>query len=114
MYPGGAEIPERAFVIIGRSFAISAALTIDDPYAAGIIFAGGGRFGGHSLYLKDGTVHYVYNWLGEREQKLTAPTRLEKGPAVLASTSSKPDTTAPPPPEQHTCTSTGKSLPPPI
>lgn len=83
MYPGGAEIPERAFVIIGRSFAISAALTIDDPYAAGIIFAGGGRFGGHSLYLKDGTLHYVYNWLGEREQKLTAPTRLEKGPVVL-------------------------------
>jgi hypothetical protein len=29
----------------------------------GVIFAHGHRFGGHALYVKDGTVKYAYNFL---------------------------------------------------
>lgn len=83
LYPGGAEVPERAFVIAGRSFTISAAVTIDADQCDGVIFASGGRFGGHSLYLKDRRLHYVYNWLGEKEQKLIAPHQIPLGKAVL-------------------------------
>jgi arylsulfatase len=82
LFPGGSEIPERSFVMIGRSFAISAALTINDPACEGVIFASGGRFGGHSLYLTAGQLHYVYNWLGEREQHLTG-TQLPVGRVVV-------------------------------
>lgn len=39
----------------------------------GVLFAHGGRFGGHSLYLHDNQLCYVYNWLGESEQKISCP-----------------------------------------
>ncbi|WP_329539866.1 arylsulfatase [Streptomyces sp. NBC_01358] len=83
LLPGGAEIPERSFVIIGRSFSVSATLTVDDPQASGILFASGGRFGGHSLYLLDGVPHYVYNWLGELEQKLASTAPVATGRTVV-------------------------------
>jgi arylsulfatase len=79
LYPGGAEIPERVLPIIGRSFRVIAWLTIDSPGCEGVIFAGGGRFGGHSLYIKDGHLHYVYNVLGQQEQKLSSPQPLGTG-----------------------------------
>ena len=40
--------------------------------AEGVIFAQGSRFGGHALFIKDGKLHYVYNFLGiPPEQRLT-------------------------------------------
>jgi arylsulfatase len=79
LYPGGAEIPERVLPIAGRSFRVIAWLTINDPGCEGAIFAGGGRFGGHSLYIKDGHLHYVYNVLGQQEQKLSSPDPIGTG-----------------------------------
>ncbi len=79
LYPGGAEIPERVLLIIGRSFRVIAWLSIDATDCEGVVFAGGGRFGGHSLYIKDGHLHYVYNVLGQQEQKLSSPDRLGTG-----------------------------------
>ena len=38
-----------------------------------MIFAHGSRFGGHALFVKDGQLHYVYNFLGvPPEQQLAA------------------------------------------
>jgi arylsulfatase len=34
-----------------------------------VVFAQGSRFGGHSLFLKDGKLHYVYNFLGVGEEQ---------------------------------------------
>ena len=43
----------------------------------GIIFAHGSRFGGHALFIKEGTLHYVYNFLGiPPEKRLSAPLTL--------------------------------------
>jgi arylsulfatase len=66
-----------------RSFTIAAGLSIDTPDAAGVLFAHGGVGGGHSLYVKDGRLHYVYNWLGERVQTISAPDPLSTGAHVL-------------------------------
>ena len=33
-----------------------------------VLFAHGARFGGHALYIKDGKLKYVYNFVGEAEQ----------------------------------------------
>jgi hypothetical protein len=79
LYPGGSEIPEHALQIIGRSFTIIAWLTVETIDCEGVIFAGGGRFGGHSLFIKDRHLHYVYNVLGQQEQKLTAPDPIGSG-----------------------------------
>src|SRR5262249_23663763 len=47
---------------------------ITDPNASGVIFAHGSRFGGHSLFLKDRKLYYVYNFLGIKpEQKFVSP-----------------------------------------
>lgn len=79
LYPGGAVVPERSAVeIMGRSFAIVAELDIDtDP--EGIIYSMGARFGGHALFVQEGRLTYLYNWLGEAEQVFTAPDALPSG-----------------------------------
>ena len=63
-YPGTTEIPERSAANVhGVSYKILAEveLTADTE---GVIFAHGSRFGGHALFIKDGEVTYVYNFLG--------------------------------------------------
>lgn len=72
-YPNTAEVPEAVAVNVrGRSYTIVAEVDIETPEAEGVLFAHGGRFGGHSLYLKDGRLHYVYNWLGQMQQKISS------------------------------------------
>jgi arylsulfatase len=79
-YPGCADVPEAVAVNIrGRSYTIVAETHLDTPEARGVLFSHGGRFGGHSLYLKDGHLHYVYNWLGRAEQKISSPERISAG-----------------------------------
>lgn len=73
-YPGTSEIPERnAANTHAVSFKVlSEVMTTADT--EGVIFAQGSRFGGHALFVKDGQLHYVHNFLGIGEpQKLSAP-----------------------------------------
>ena len=74
-YPGTSPVPEGvAANVRGRSFKILADVEITDPNCSGVIFAHGSRFGGHSLFIKDKKLHYVYNFLGIKpEQQLVSP-----------------------------------------
>lgn len=74
-YPGTAPVPEGVAVNVrGRSYKILADVEIKDPKCEGVIFAHGSRFGGHSLFIKDKKLHYVYNFLGIKpEQKFISP-----------------------------------------
>jgi arylsulfatase len=80
-YPDTAAVPESAAVNVrGRSFKILADIEITDPSCSGVIFAHGSRFGGHALFMKDGKLWYVYNFLGiAPEQKMVSPEPLEPG-----------------------------------
>ena len=73
-YPDTAPVPEGvAASIRGRSYKIVANADLK-PDAQGVIFAHGSRFGGHSLFIKDGRLHYVYNFLGIKpEQDFVSP-----------------------------------------
>jgi arylsulfatase A-like enzyme len=83
-YPHCADVPESVAVNIRRrSFTIAAGVTIDQPEAQGVLFAHGGVAGGHALYLRDGRLHYVYNWLGERIQGVSSPVPVGTGTRVL-------------------------------
>lgn len=63
-YPGTTEIPEAsAAPTLGRSFKIMADVTTN-ANSKGVLVAQGSRFGGYSLYCKDGKVYFVYNFLG--------------------------------------------------
>jgi len=69
-YPHTAPVPEGvAANIRGRSYKILANIEVTDPSAAGVIFAHGSRFGGHTLFLKDRKLHYVYNFLGIKPEQ---------------------------------------------
>ena len=73
-YPGTSEIPERSAANVhGVSYKALAEveLTADSQ---GVIFAHGSRFGGHALFVKDGQLTYVYNFLGiPPENVISAP-----------------------------------------
>jgi arylsulfatase len=73
-YPDTSPVPEGVAVSIrGRSYKILANVDLKTD-ADGVIFAHGSRFGGHTLFIKDGQLHYVYNFLGIRpEQDFTSP-----------------------------------------
>jgi arylsulfatase len=73
-YPDTAPVPEGvAANIRGRSYKLVANVDVK-PEAEGVIFAHGSRFGGHSMFIKDGRLHYVYNFLGIKpEQEFVSP-----------------------------------------
>jgi arylsulfatase A-like enzyme len=89
-YPGTAEVPESVGVNVRRrAYTIAAGVSVDTPEAEGVLFAHGGVAGGHSLFLKDGRLHYVYNWLGERVQTISSPDPIRTGTHVLSAEFSK-------------------------
>ena len=83
-YPHTADVPESVAVNIRRrSYTIAAGATLDTPDAEGVLFAHGGVGGGHSLYVQGGRLHYVYNWLGERIQKISSDVQVGAGKHIF-------------------------------
>lgn len=79
-YPNTADVSEAVAVNIrGRSYTIAAGVVVDTTEAAGVLFAQGHLMGGHSLYIKDRKLHYIYNWLGEDLQKITSNVAISTG-----------------------------------
>jgi len=75
---------ENVFISIkNRSFSITADVDIPQGGANGVIIAQGGRFGGWSLYLKDGKPTFCYNFLGLNEYKVASPQPLGPGKSTV-------------------------------
>lgn len=93
-YPNSAPVPEGVAVNIrGRNYKILANVEITDADASGVLFAHGSRFGGHSLFIKDRKLYYVYNFLGIRpEQVFESNVELEPGRYTLGMEFTKNDT----------------------
>lgn len=92
-YPNTAPVPEGVAVNIrGRNYKILANVEITDPNASGVLFAHGSRFGGHSLFIKDKKLHYVYNFLGIKpEQTFVSNETLKPGKYTLGMEFTKDD-----------------------
>lgn len=72
-YPGTSEIAERnAANTHAVSFRVLAQVETTAE-TTGVIFAQGSRFGGHALFVQDGQLHYVHNFLGIESQKISGP-----------------------------------------
>ena len=83
-YPGTAEVPETAAVNVrNRSYSIMVEAKIDTKEASGVLFSHGARFGGHSLYVKDGKLKYVYNFVGSKEQMVESTKAIPTGDVIL-------------------------------
>ncbi|MFI5637855.1 arylsulfatase [Streptomyces goshikiensis] len=90
--PGGSEVPESVAVNIrNRSYSIGALVDLPGPGASGVLFSHGGRFGGHALYVKDGRLTYVYNFLGSEEQRITSTEPLPVGEKLILAASFEKD-----------------------
>jgi arylsulfatase A-like enzyme len=84
-YPGTAEVPESAAVNVrNRSYTIAAEVDLQSPEASGVLFSHGARFGGHSLYIKDQTLRYVYNFVGDKEQMIVSTKEIPTGKVILS------------------------------
>jgi arylsulfatase A-like enzyme len=84
LYEGMQGMMENTFMNIkNRSSKITAELDIPAGGANGAILSQGGRFGGWSLYMKNGKPAYTYNFLGLARYTVTAPQALPKGPVTV-------------------------------
>jgi arylsulfatase A-like enzyme len=84
VYEGMTGISENAFINAkNRSHAITAEVTIPSKGASGVILAQAGRFGGWSLYLKDGRPTYTYNFLGLERFTVAATEPVPAGKATI-------------------------------
>lgn len=78
------SMSENVFINIkNRSFSINAEVEIPEGGADGVILAQGGRFGGWSLYLKDGKPTFCYNFLGLQQYQVTSPKAVSAGKATI-------------------------------
>jgi hypothetical protein len=66
-----------------RSHTITAELESPNTGTNGVILAQAGRFGGWSLYVKDGKPTYTYNWLGLKRNTIAADQALPAGKATV-------------------------------
>jgi arylsulfatase len=78
-FPGTSPVPEGVAVNVrGRSYKILADVEVKSD-TSGVIFAHGSRFGGHSLFIKNRKLYYVYNFLGIKPEQKFVSTDLSPG-----------------------------------
>lgn len=84
LYEGMHGMLENTFINVkNQSITITAELEISEGGVTGVILAQGGRFGGWSLYVKDGKPAYTYNYLGLDRYTITAPSPIPAGSATV-------------------------------
>ncbi len=84
LYEGMKGLSENVFINVKNS-SLSITVDVETPQegARGVIIAQAGRFGGWSLYLKDGKPVYDYNYLGLRHFTIASPRPLPAGKATI-------------------------------
>ena len=84
VYQGMLGMSENVFINTkNRSHSITAEVEIPKSGAKGVLLAQAGRFGGWSLYVKDGKPTYTYNWLGLQRYTVAAKQALPPGKATI-------------------------------
>ena len=84
VHEGMIGMSENVFINAkNRSHTITAEVEIPKTGANGVILAQAGRFGGWSLYVKDGKPTYTYNWLGLQQYSVAAKEALPPGKATI-------------------------------
>ncbi len=84
VYEGMTGMSENVFINLkNKSHTITADVEIPQGGANGVILAQAGRFGGWSLYIKDGKPTYTYNFLGLQRFNIAAAQPLPAGKATI-------------------------------
>ncbi|MCP9271019.1 arylsulfatase [Mycolicibacterium arenosum] len=84
LYEGMGRLSENSVVNIkNKSFAVTSEVDVPADGAEGVIIAQGGRFGGWSLYAKDGRARFCYNVLGITSFTIEADNAIPLGTAQV-------------------------------
>jgi arylsulfatase len=84
LYDGMKGLSENVFINVkNSSLNVTADVDVPQSKAQGVIIAQGGRFGGWSLYVKDGKPTYTYNYLGLQRYTVTSSQTLAPGKATI-------------------------------
>jgi arylsulfatase len=82
-YPGAVAVPEPAAVNVrNRHHRITAYVDVT-AQPTGVLLAQGSRLGGWSLFVQDGQLQYVHNYLALRETTIAGPAELAPGAHTL-------------------------------
>ncbi|MBX9666177.1 MAG: sulfatase-like hydrolase/transferase [Candidatus Obscuribacterales bacterium] len=85
LYEGMTGITENVFINIkNRSYKLTAKTQIPSGGAEGVIIAQAGKFGGWSLYLKEGKPNFTYNVLGREKFTISSKEPVPPGWATIA------------------------------
>ena len=80
LFAGMGRLSENSVVDIkNKSFAVTSEVDVPADGAEGVIIAQGGRFGGWSLYAKDGRAKFHYNVLGIKSYDIEATAPVPTG-----------------------------------
>ncbi|MDC9824205.1 arylsulfatase [Devosia sp. ZB163] len=83
-YPGTQMVPENvAAKLLNRSHSLTAEVEIPKGGAEGVLICHGGNVGGYTLFVKDGKLHYVHNYVGAEEFHLVSDTDVPVGKVEL-------------------------------
>ncbi|RDH74216.1 arylsulfatase [Mycolicibacterium moriokaense] len=92
-YPNAAEVGMGAAAEPrGQSISVLAEVTIDTTGAEGVLYKQGSGHGGHVLFIQDGRLHYVYNFMGDEEQMVSSPGAVPLGPHIFGASYSRTGT----------------------
>jgi arylsulfatase len=84
VYDGMIGMSENVFINVkNQTHTITAQVQIPRNGARGVILAQGGRFGGWSLYLKEGKPTFTYNWMGLKRYTVASAKSLPAGKANI-------------------------------
>jgi arylsulfatase len=79
-YAGGGMVPTGvAANVKNRPHSITADVILPEGGAEGVLLAHGARFGGYALYVKDRRLHYVHNYVGREEYRVSSGEELPAG-----------------------------------
>jgi arylsulfatase A-like enzyme len=92
-YPDAAEVGMGAAAEPrGQSISVLAEVTIDTTGAEGVLYKQGSGHGGHVLFIQDGRLHYVYNFMGDEERIVSSPGAVPLGRHIFGASYSRTGT----------------------
>jgi arylsulfatase A-like enzyme len=84
LHEGMTGMMDNVFINIkNHSHSLTAELEIPESGTDGVVMCQGGRFGGWSLYTKDGKLNYCYNWVGLEQYKIADAKPLPAGKVTV-------------------------------
>jgi arylsulfatase len=83
LFPG-APVPSVVQpAVYNRSHTITAEISVPKGGAEGVIYASGAHTGGYTLFVKDGKLHFAYNYLARKTFRIDTEEKLPEGDLTI-------------------------------